>query len=189
MAGFVVDRCLVPARGAPYARIIPLTVEWMHMADARDRGITLRRIIDAPPARVYTAWTDPRYLQWYLNPGQHTDHPIEVDLRVGGQWRLEMVESPEKRYLTGGIYRALKPDRQLVFTFGAFGGWPELDGDAADEAPVVTVTLTEHEGATEMTLHMGFADTVSDERVRSWLDLGMEDGWRQTIDRLVPAPA
>ena len=159
------------------------------MTDAQRRTITLRRILDAPPRLVYAAWTRPEHLGWYLNPDNPTDAPIEVDLRIGGEWRIEMVINDDLRYFTGGVYRELVPNERIVFTFGAIGGWPELDGSAADDAPVVTVTLRELAGSTEMTLHMEFPAHLSDENVKDWLDLGMEDGWRQTIDRLVPAAA
>ena len=150
-------------------------------------SVTLTRILDAPRYLVWAAWTQPAHLGWYLNPGQETDAPIEVDLRVGGTWRVEMVETPEKRYFTGGIYRRIEPEQVLEFTFGAVGGWPELSGDAVDAAPIVTITLDELAGSTEMTLDMRFPAHIDAERVQQWLDLGMEDGWRQTIDRLVPA--
>ena len=159
------------------------------MTDAQRRTITLSRILDAPPRLVYAAWTRPEHLGWYLNPDNPTDAPIEVDLRIGGEWRIEMVINDDLRYFTGGIYRELVPNERIVFTFGAIGGWPELDDSAADDAPVVTVTLRELAGSTEMTLHMEFPAHLSDENVKDWLDLGMEDGWRQTIDRLVPAAA
>jgi len=157
------------------------------MSEVR-RSVTLSRILDAPPRLVYAAWTRPEYLGWFLNPDNPTESAIEVDLRVGGTWRLEMVVNDDLRYFTGGIYRELVPDERIVFTFGAEGGWPELAGVAAADAPLVTITLRELAGNTEMTLRMDFAAHLSDEDVTGWLDLGMEDGWRQTINRLVPAP-
>lgn len=159
------------------------------MTDTQRRSVTLNRILDAPPRLVYAAWTRPEHLGWFLNPENPTDTPIEVDLRVGGTWRLEMVINDDLRYFTGGIYRELVPDERIVFTFGAEGGWPELAGTAANDAPVVTVSLRELAGSTEMTLQMDFPAHLSDEAVQGWLDLGMEDGWRQTIDRLDPAAA
>jgi uncharacterized protein YndB with AHSA1/START domain len=157
------------------------------MTATQQRSVVLTRILDAPPRLVYAAWTQPQHLGWFLNPDNPSDAPIEVDLRVGGTWRLEMVINDDLRYFTGGVYRELVPDERIVFTFGAVGGWPELDGAAADDAPVVAVTLRELAGSTEMTLQMDFPSHLSDEDVKQWLDLGMEDGWRQTIDRFVPA--
>lgn len=158
------------------------------MTEPHRRSVTLTRILDAPPRLVYAAWTQAEHLDWFRNPENPTDSPIEVDLRVDGVWRIEMVVNDDLRYFTGGIYRELVPDERIVFTFGAVGGWPELAGTAADDAPVVTVTLRELAGSTEMTLHMEFPAHLTDEEVTGWLDLGMEDGWRQTIDRLEPAP-
>jgi uncharacterized protein YndB with AHSA1/START domain len=151
-----------------------------------DRGITVVRRLDAPREVVFRAWTEPEHLGWFLGPG-HTDRPITVDLRVGGQWRLHMVENEERHYMTGGIYREITPPERLVFTWGAVDGWPLLDADRPDEGLIATITLADvGGGVTEMTCHLGFPDHFTDEQVKEWLALGVRGGWTDTIDRLAP---
>ena len=152
---------------------------------ALDRGITLKRSFAAPASVVFDAWTDPAYLDWYFNPGHPSSHSVTVDLRVGGQWRQEMVETPEKRYFTGGVYREIEPGRKLAFYWGAVGGWPELDLDNLDESPVVTIQLTPYGAQTLMDFHVQFPDQYTPERVDWWMNCGMVAGWNMTIDRLV----
>lgn len=88
-----------------------------------ERSFTLTRILDAPPAHVFRAWTDPARLGWFADPRQPMpDDPIEVDLKVGGTWRQRMVAPDATVYTTGGIYREIVPDERLVFAWGAVDG-------------------------------------------------------------------
>ena len=145
-----------------------------------DRSFTITRSLDAPPALVFEAWTDPRHLGWFFSGHGEPDAP-RVDLRVDGAWRQTMIIGDDDQYVTGGIYREIVPGERLVFTWGADGGWPELD----DDAPVVTVALAETDGKTEMAVTVALPETLTEERVSEQLATGMEAGWNQTIDRLV----
>ena len=150
-----------------------------------DRGFTVARTFDAPPDVVFEAWTVPDFLGWFFNPGVPIDEPTSVDLRVGGEWRQQMVETAEKQYFTGGIYREIVPHERLVFSWGARGGWPDLDPDKLDDAPLVTILLTPSGARTEMLFRLQLPDHLSEERTAEWMASGMRDGWSMTIDRLV----
>ncbi|HEY7832506.1 MAG TPA: SRPBCC domain-containing protein [Ktedonobacterales bacterium] len=151
-----------------------------------ERGFTLRRMLNAPRDLVFQAWTDPAHLRWFFNPGMPLPaEPIEVDLRVGGAWRVKMIMSETLEFFTGGIYREIVPGEKLVFTWGAVDGWPEIDADHPDDSPVITVVLTDLGAKTEMLVHIALPEQISDERVREWLATGMREGWRETFDRLV----
>jgi uncharacterized protein YndB with AHSA1/START domain len=155
------------------------------MTDEPQRHLTLRWMLDAPRADVFRAWTDPDHLQWFYNPAQPIpDDPIVVDLRVGGVWRQRMVISEQTDYVTGGVYREIVRDEKLVFNWGAAGGWPELDPEQLEESPLVTVTLTEVGGQTEMRLRVDLPDGLAPDQVKEWWSTGFRDGWRDTVDRL-----
>jgi len=154
--------------------------------NAVERGFTLSRILNAPRDLVFQAWTDPAHLLWYFNPSMpRPSEPIEVDLRVGGAWRVKMVINDILQYFTGGVYREIVPGEKLVFTWGAVDGWPEIDGERQDDCPVVTITLNDLGEKTEMIFQVALSEQLSDERVHEWLATGMRDGWSETIDRLV----
>jgi uncharacterized protein YndB with AHSA1/START domain len=155
------------------------------MTDSTPREFTLSWTLDAPAAQVFRAWTDPEHLQWFYNDGQPIpSDPIEVDLRVGGVWRQRMVIDERTDYVTGGVYREIVRDERLVFSWGATGGWPELDPERPDESPLVTVSLAEVGGRTEMSVHVRLPEGLSKEQSEEWLALGIRDGWRDTVDRL-----
>jgi uncharacterized protein YndB with AHSA1/START domain len=151
-----------------------------------ERGFTIVRRLDAPRELVFQAWTDPAHLEWFAGAKPTQSRPATVDLRVGGAWRVLLVENQDRSYMTGGIYREIVVPGKLVFTWGAVDGWPEIDPSQPDEAPVVTVILNDLGGATEMVFHLGFADTLTEDRVRDWLATGMFEGWNDTLDRLDP---
>jgi uncharacterized protein YndB with AHSA1/START domain len=139
---------------------------------------------------VFRAWTDPDHLQWFYNPAQPIpDEPIELDLRVDGVWRQRMVISEKTDYVTGGVYREIVRDEKLVFNWGAAGGWPELDPERLEESPVVTVTLKEAGGQTEMSLRVDLPEGLAPDQVQKWWSTGVRDGWRDTVDRLAAALA
>ena len=151
-----------------------------------ERGFTLKRMLNAPRDLVFQAWTDPAHLQWYFNPSMPApSEPIEVDLRVGGAWRIKMVHNEQLQYFTGGIYREIVPGEKLVFTWGAVDGWPTLDLDNPEDCPLITITFNDLGGKTEMIFQVALSEQMSEERVREWLATGMREGWSDTIDRLV----
>jgi uncharacterized protein YndB with AHSA1/START domain len=154
------------------------------------RDFTLTWTLEATAADVFQAWTDPEHLGWYYNDHQPIPtEPIELDLRVGGVWRQKMVIDERTAFFTGGIYREIVPGAKLVFAWGATDGWPELHPDRLDEAPQVTVTLSEADGHTEMTVHVELPAHLSESEVQDWLAMGVREGWRDTVDRLAAALA
>jgi uncharacterized protein YndB with AHSA1/START domain len=152
-----------------------------------DRGFTLTRILNAPPATVWRAWTEPEHLRWFLNPGFGApDAPITVDLRVGGAFRVHMIVNDELEYMTGGIYREIVPTERLAFEWGAIDGWPLLDPAVPDDAPLTILEFIDNgDGTTEQRLQVAFPAAMPDARVADWLASGMREGWGSTIDRLV----
>jgi uncharacterized protein YndB with AHSA1/START domain len=56
-----------------------------------DREIVLARVIDAPRESVFDAWTDPEQLSVWFGPEGLTIETHEIDVRVGGVWRFDMV--------------------------------------------------------------------------------------------------
>lgn len=148
------------------------------------RDLALTRMLDAPPDVVFEAWTDPAYLHWFFNPGFTPEVPTTVDLRVGGQWRQHMIVNADNRYITGGIYREIVPNRKLVFTWGAVGGWPELDLARLDDGLLATLTFTPVGNKTEMGFRLQFPDHLTEQQVEEWAS-NMQNGWGMTVDRLV----
>jgi uncharacterized protein YndB with AHSA1/START domain len=150
-----------------------------------ERGFTLTRKVNAPRAQVFQAWTEPGHLLWFFNGRMPASGPIEVDLRVGGVWRQTMTVDARTSYVTGGMYREVSPPGHLAFYWGASGGWPSLDSAHPERSPLATLTFNEVGGQTELLFGLQLPEGLPDEAVRDWFATGMQDGWSQTLDRLV----
>jgi uncharacterized protein YndB with AHSA1/START domain len=142
--------------------------------------------IRATPARVFAAWTRAAELGWFFNERMpRPDEPIQLDLRVGGAWRQVMVIDQETRYVTGGIYLEIVPDKKLVFAWGAVDGWPRISCDRLDEAPRVTVQFKPSGGGTLLILDVDIPESMSKELARERLLGAVQEGWKSTVERCV----
>jgi uncharacterized protein YndB with AHSA1/START domain len=156
----------------------------MTNTDGTERDFTLTWTLDASPATVFQAWTDPDHLDWFYNDSQPIPtEPMELDLRVGGVWRLHMIIDESTRYVTGGVYREIVPDEKLVFAWGATDGWPKLDPARLDDSPLVTVVISQASGCTEMTVHVELPASLPEDGVPEWWSM-VREGMRDTVDRL-----
>jgi uncharacterized protein YndB with AHSA1/START domain len=155
-----------------------------------DRAFTLTWTLDAPPADVFRAWTDPEQLGWFYNDAMPVPaEPIELDLRVGGVWRQQTVLDESTAYPTGGVYREIVRDEKLVFSWGAEGGWPELDPARPEDSPLVTVLLAQDGARTAMTVTVELPANMTGEGMPEGWFGHMRHGWRDTVDRLVASLA
>ena len=138
-----------------------------------DDQILITREFDAPRHLVYKAWTTPELVKrwWHANRGEMT--VAEIDLRVGGRWRYAMVTPEGFEVAFHGEYREIVPNERLVST--------EVYEAAPDAEAVDTLTLTEADGRTTLTLLVQHA---SKEHRDAHIESGMEDGLQDALDLL-----
>ncbi|HSD52288.1 MAG TPA: SRPBCC domain-containing protein [Candidatus Methylomirabilis sp.] len=136
-------------------------------------GITLnlRRTFKAPREKVFRAWTDPEELKKWWGPEGYETVSAEVDLSVGGKYRLGMRKLPDGEiFYLSGIYREVRPPERLVYTW-RWEAKPEM-GET-----LVTVEFRQVGGSTEVALTHEFFPTAQarDDHNR---------GWNGCLDRL-----
>jgi len=131
-------------------------------------ALNLRRMLSATPERVFRAWTVPGELQKWWGPGEFTAPQVEIDLRVGGKYRIAMKPPQGDIVYLGGEYREVEPPHRLVFTW-------QWEGDPA--VTLVTLEILEHEGMTELSVtHERFPDQRQCELHK--------EGWSATLEKL-----
>ncbi len=94
-----------------------------------DEMLNVERTFNASPERVFAAWTDPHLLKQWWGTLDRTVTVVEIDLRVGGQYRFGIRAPAEATYFVSGTYQVIQPPHKLVFTWR----WenPEMDmGDS-----------------------------------------------------------
>lgn len=79
--------------------------------------LILRHTCHAPREQVFRAWTDPAALKQWWGPGEFSTPEAEVDLRVGGQYRMVMRNAHGETYHLQGAYRLVQPPEKLVYTW------------------------------------------------------------------------
>ena len=111
--------------------------------------VRLVEVFDAPPRRVFAAWTEPERLKAWWGPGRFRTTHAEVDLRPGG--RYELVLEPGPMHLVGEFREVVAPER-LVYT------WQWVVGVPDTRASLVTVEVHDLGARTEVVLlHDSFA--------------------------------
>jgi uncharacterized protein YndB with AHSA1/START domain len=69
--------------------------------------VTIVRIIKAPRVRVWTAWTDPKQMAQWWGPNIFTTPVCEMDVRLGGLYRLVMRSPDGVDYPIKGVWSRL----------------------------------------------------------------------------------
>lgn len=78
--------------------------------------VKLTRVIDAPVALVFQAWSDPKWIAQWWGPGGFEAPSIEVDFRVGGNYLFCMRAPDGKEYWTTGTYTEIVPLKKISYT-------------------------------------------------------------------------
>ena len=118
---------------------------------AAEREICVSRVLDAPPERVFAAWTRPEFLMGWWGLSGFAMTFCRVDLRPGGAFLLCMRSPNGRDVWSGGVYHEVAFAERLVFTafFADDGGNRPFD---LPYETLVTVTFAAHDGRTRLTL-------------------------------------
>ena len=109
-------------------------------------SLTMDREYKASKQAVYDAWTNREALtEWFAPTKEMSTKVHQLELEVGGQYRIEMLEPDGTSHKIHGEYVELNPFDQIVFTW-------EWEGDDMEVNSLVTIDLTEVGGATKMVL-------------------------------------
>jgi uncharacterized protein YndB with AHSA1/START domain len=148
-----------------------------YTAGRMEREVVITRIFDAPRHLVFQAWTEVEHMRNWWGPKSFTNPVCEMDVRVGGKWRIVMRGPDGAEYPCGGEYREIVPQERLEFTNNAIDaqGKPLLDG--------FTTVLFENAGGgkTKLTLITRAVGRVD---FAPRMLAGMQMGWSQSLGKL-----
>lgn len=123
--------------------------------DAPSVHLIVRRTIRATPERLFEASTEPAQVQQWWGPADVHCSAAEIDLRVGGQYRIAN-QLPDGRVLwILGEFEEISPPHKLVYTW-------RLDPPGAERRERVTVRFEPRGQDTEVIIvHERIVDHVS----------------------------
>jgi uncharacterized protein YndB with AHSA1/START domain len=110
-----------------------------------DRELVVTRTLNAPARIVFEAWTKPElFKQWWVPKSMGMFlRSCEMDVRVGGRYRLVFGHDPSNPDEFFGRYIEVTPHSRLVWT----------NDEGGDGGSVTTVTFEEKDGKTLLVLH------------------------------------
>ena len=136
-----------------------------------ERELVVTRTFNGPARIVFEAWTKPELMKLWWAP-RSSGVPLrscEMDVRVGGRYRLEFGRDAATSMAFFGRYIEVTPPSRLVWT-----------NDESEDAAVTTVTFEEKDGKTLLVLHELYPSKEAlDEAIA-----GMADGMPEQFEQL-----
>ena len=110
-----------------------------------DRELVVTRSFNAPARIVFEAWTKPElFMRWWAPTSMGMVlRSAEMDVRVGGRYRLVFGQDAAKTDEFFGRYIEVTPHSRLAWT----------NDEGGDGGPVTTLTFEEKGGKTLLVMH------------------------------------
>ncbi|MGE0627768.1 MAG: SRPBCC family protein [Hyphomicrobiaceae bacterium] len=146
---------------------------------AENSELFITRLIDAPPAKVWKAWSIPEHLARWWIPAPIECRVIKLDLRPGGGFETRMREgNGDWKPHVEACFLEVVPNQRLVWTTCLSEGWRPTEPWLA----LTAVISFEEEGKgtrySARVMHKSAADS------RKHDELGFSEGWGTAIDQL-----
>jgi len=143
------------------------------VSDTANREIVITRLISAPRALVFQAFTQPEHLIQWWGPNGFTNTFEEIDVRPGGVWRFIMHGPDGTDYPNHIVFKEIVPNERISHLHGS-----KADDPDAFEA---TITFEEENGKTKVTLRTVLPTAEACEAAKRF---GAVEGGQQTLARL-----
>lgn len=131
------------------------------------RELTVSRVVEAPPDRVYGAFVDPDELARWMHPPGATCEVHRFEAEVGGSYRITMSgqtpDGSEYSHTYGGTFEELVPGERIVQTES-----PEADGSGMSGEMTITITFDHVPDGTEVTVRIEIPAAWPDEAIGGW---------------------
>jgi uncharacterized protein YndB with AHSA1/START domain len=157
----------------------------------KSADFVIARVLDAPRAAVWQAFTDPERLKEWWGPKDFTVFASRMDLRPGGTYHYGL-KAPDGTPMWGKfVFREIVPRERMVFvsSFSDEAGGVTRHPLAPSWPLEIFSTFTfadEPGGKTLVTIHWRALDATAEEQ--KTFDGGhesMRQGWTGTLDQLV----
>jgi serine/threonine protein kinase len=169
----IVLRAVERERDRRYQEARLMHLDITNLSRTPESTIRIEKYIPAPPAQVFTLWTDPGQMADWLAPSDDFGPTIgEVDPHVGGHYRIGMLlPGQQDRKFVSGQYCRMDAPGTLSFT------WAWEPHTATTRETQVTLEFHPKGDGTDLVLtHERFRDKPERN--------GHAHGWRGCLDRL-----
>jgi uncharacterized protein YndB with AHSA1/START domain len=146
-------------------------------ANPGEQVVDIERVIDAPLADVYRAYTEPELIAQWMGPRNLEMEIDKFDVRDGGSWRFVHVDPDGGRYGFHGCYHSVIPQESMLQTF-------EFEG-APGHVSLERVQFEDLGGKTRVRVHAVYQCVEDrDAMVASGMAMGVTEGYER-MDELL----
>ena len=147
--------------------------------DLDAQTMTITAEFDAGAERVWEMWSDPRQLERWWGPPSYPATFVDHDLSPGGRAAYFMTSPEGQKYHGWWKIEEVEPPARLRFE----DGFADEEGRPNEEMPttIATVTITETDGATRMSIESKFGSREGMEQV---VEMGMEQGIVEALGQI-----
>ncbi len=141
-----------------------------------ERELVVTRTFNGSARIVFEAWTKPELFKrwWVPKSAGESLLSCEMDVRVGGKYRLVFGNDASKGMAFFGRYIEVTPYSRLVWT-----------NEESDDAAVTTVTFAEKGGKTLLVLHELYPSKEALDGAIEGMEGGMPEQFEQLDELLV----
>lgn len=141
--------------------------------------LTISRLINAPPATVWNAWTTPEHLERWWIPAPIECKVIKLDVRPGGGFQTRMREGGgEFQPHLDACFLEIVPQARLVWTTALREGWKPVDTWLELTA---FITFDAEGSGTRYSAHVLHKNEAD---ARKHDEMGFQEGWGTAISQL-----
>jgi uncharacterized protein YndB with AHSA1/START domain len=140
--------------------------------------LVLERVLDAPPEKVFKAYTDPAILsQWFApKPWSVTDAVIEP--RAGGRFQFVMHGPDGEAFPNTGVFLEVIPNRRLISTDALTPDW------RPSGQPFMVARIEMEPMGDGKTRYTATASHWNEATMKQHVEMGFHQGWGQVADQL-----
>ena len=140
--------------------------------------LVLERIIDAPPEKVFRAYTDPVILSQWFAPRPWTISDMVLEPRPGGRFNFVMHGPDGEQMPNSGIYLEVVENRRIISTDALTPDWKPAG------APFMVARIDLEPTPDGRTRYKATASHWTEAAMKQHRDMGFHAGWGQAADQL-----
>ena len=141
------------------------------MSTSTDTTLRLTHDIKAAPERVFAAWTEAAQLKNWSCPEGLEVADVQVDLKVGGAFLIDMQDPEGGHHTAFGEYREIQAPDRLVYT------WDWKQDEHRMGETIITVEFNEKGDGTEVVMTHEKMPSIE-------MRDSHDEGWTSCLNRL-----
>lgn len=150
------------------------------MKAVHDNGLIIERTFGAPRELIWRAWTDPEHIKQWWGPQGFHNSSCDIELRVGGTFRLTVCAPDGNRYPCQGTFREIIEPERIVYDSTADDSHP--CGAGLPPRSTVTISFVEQRGGrTQLILQTRFENASRRDAAN---EAGFSTSWGEALERL-----